>query len=232
MTVNGVTGANSPIVSSGPRPDPAPGRHHRRARVRPDQASVAPNVCTTNTQAITGWTSGANTAVNEENTEDGIFYQNTIGDPAANVRQVLPPLRGAVTAAAIYFYSAGKFAQQWNDTTDYNSTHNNFVESQLTGSPNTDGNFMAGTLTMATMQNTSNVGEAYVDLTPQMGGFNQDTNRGTLAVDGNTVTEANEWYHHLPSGSNPSDSAASHPRRPLRATTPPTRCCPATTGRR
>ena len=66
---------------------------------------------------------------------------------------------------------------------------------------------------MATMQSTTGTGEAYVDLTPQVGRFDQDTNRGTFAIDGNTVAEANEWYSNLPSGDtgNPSDSNATIP---------------------
>ena len=65
-------------------------------------------------------------------------------------------------------------------------------------------------MTMATVQDTAGSGDAYVDLTPQLLRFNQDANRGTYAVDGGTVSEANEWYHNLPSntGGNPSDSAA------------------------
>ncbi len=111
-------------------------------------------------------------------------------------------------------YSAGKFSQQWNDPTDYNSTHNNYVQQEIDGasSPdNTLGNFLAGTLSFAAMRSTSGTGEAYVDLTAQIGHFNQDTNRGTYGIDGNTVSEANEWYHQLPSGNDPSDSAATIP---------------------
>jgi hypothetical protein len=147
------------------------------------------------------------TAPNEENAEDGIIYQDSIGDP--NTTPATPA--GSVAQAAIYIYSAGKFASEWNDTANNNSTANNFVDQTLTGSTNSMGNFRAGTLTMATLRNTSNVGEAYVDLTAQTGVFNQDTNRGTQAVDGSTVAEANEWYHQLPAGSNPSASGASIP---------------------
>ena len=66
---------------------------------------------------------------------------------------------------------------------------------------------------MATMQSTSGIGEAYADLTPQIGHFNQDTNRGTFAIDGNTVSEANEWYTNLPNPDtgDPSDSNATIP---------------------
>lgn len=117
-----------------------------------------------------------------------------------------------MAAAAIYIYSAGKFSTEWNDTTDNNSTANNVVATEVGASSTNIGNFLAGTLSMATVQSTTGVGEAYVDLTPQAGRFNQDTNRGTYAVDGGTVTEANEWYHQLPNNSgNPSDSAAAIP---------------------
>ena len=73
------------------------------------------------------------------------------------------------------------------------------------------GNFLAGTLSMASMRSTTGTGEAYVDLTAQTGRFNQDTNRGLEGIDGSTVTEANEWYHHLPAGNDPSDSSATIP---------------------
>ncbi len=72
---------------------------------------------------------------------------------------------------------------------------------------------MAGTLSMASMRSTGGSGEAYVDLTAQVGPFHQDTARGTYAIDGTTVSEANEWYSNLPSttGGNPSDSNAAVP---------------------
>ena len=45
----------------------------------------------------------------------------------------------------MYIYSAGKFANEWNDTSDYNSTQNNIIEQGLTGATNSMGNFLAGT---------------------------------------------------------------------------------------
>ena len=114
---------------------------------------------------------------------------------------------------AIYVYSAGKMSQQWNDTTTDNSTANNIVDQTLTGNPNSMGNFLAGSLNMASMQNSWGSGDSFVVLTPPIVPFNQDTARGTLAVDGTTVAEANEWYHNLPNltGSNPSNSTAAVP---------------------
>ena len=84
----------------------------------PTVPGTAPDTCTTTTQPITSFTLSGITAPNEENAEDGILYQNTIGD--ANTSPATPA--GSVAAAAIYIYSAGKFSQEWNDTADNNST--------------------------------------------------------------------------------------------------------------
>lgn len=213
ITVNGVTGANSPIALFWPQSGSGTRAVYTDVLGFDPTKQVSPSVCTTNTQPIVGFTANSVTAPNEENTEDGIIYQNSVGIPAANVAAGTAIPAGSVAAAAIYIYSAGKFSTEWNDTTDNTSTANNVVDQQLTGSTNTLGNFLAGTLTMASVQNTSGSGEAYVDLTPQLNRFNQDTNRGTYAIDGNTVSEANEWYSNLPgtTGGNPSDSNASIP---------------------
>lgn len=227
-TGSGSTGANEPIVlfwpqsGSGTRAvytdvlgfDPtAPG-------------AVTGDLCTTSgtiTAPITGFTLSGVTTPNEENTEDGILYQNSIGDtnttPATPADTTMGPSNPApansVAAEAIYIYSAGKFSAEWNDTTDNNSTADNVVDQALTGSTNTLGNFDANDLSMASMRSTgiTPTGEAYVDLTIQNGQFNEDTNRGTFAVDGNTVSEAHEWYSHLPNPDtgNPSTSTASIP---------------------
>ena len=144
ITVNGVTGANAPIVLFWPQAGSGTRAVITDVLGFDPTKQVAPSVCTTTTQPITGFTLNSATAVNEENTEDGIIYQNSVGDPNAAGGAVAA---GSVTAAAIYLYSAGKFSQQWNDTTDYNSTHNNFVDQTLNGgTTNTMGNFAAGTL--------------------------------------------------------------------------------------
>jgi len=209
LTVNGVTGANSPIVLFWPQAGSGTRAVYTDVLGFDPTKLISPQVCTT--QPIQSFTLNTATAPNEENSEDGIIYQNSVG--YANAAGG-PVAVGSVTAAAMYIYSAGKFSQQWNDTTDFNSTASNLVDSNLNGgTANTMGNFEAGTLSFAALQNTSGSGEAYVDLTPQVGRFNQDNNRGTYAVDGNTVAEANEWYSNLPSntGGNPSDSNASIP---------------------
>jgi hypothetical protein len=216
ITVNGVAGTASPIVLFWPQSGSG-----TRAVITDvlgfDPTNTAgggpdPNeVCTPTQTPITGFTLGSATSPNEENTEDGIIYQNSVGYANAAGGAVAA---GSVTNAAIYLYSAGKFSSQWNDTANYNSTHSNLVDSNLNGgTANTMGNFVAGSLSMASMQNTSSAGQGYVDLTPQVGRFNQDNNRGTLAIDGFTVQEANEWYHNLPNPdtSNPSISTAHIP---------------------
>ncbi|HEY6474376.1 MAG TPA: hypothetical protein VIY26_15890, partial [Acidimicrobiales bacterium] len=207
---DGVSGQNAPIVLFWPQSGSGTRAVYTDVLGFDPTKQVSPSACTTTTQPITGFTLSSATAPNEENTEDGVIYENSVGDPNAAGGAVAA---GSVTAAAVYVYSAGKFSSEWNDPTDYNSTASNLVDQTLTGNTNSMGNFQAGTLTMATMQNKSGSGEAYVDLTPQAGKFNQDTNRGTYAVDGNTVAEANEWYSNLPSntGGNPSDSNASVP---------------------
>jgi hypothetical protein len=207
ITVNGVTGASAPIVLFWPQAGSGTRAVYTDVLGFDPTKQVSPSQCTTTTQPITSFTLNTTTAPNEENAEDGIIYENSVGDPNAAGGAVAA---GSVTAAAMYIYSAGKFSSAWNDTADNNSTANNVVDQTLTGSTNTMGNFVAGTLSMASVQDTSGSGEAYVDLTPQLGRFNQDTNRGTLAIDGNTVSEANEWYHNLPSGdtTNPSNSTS------------------------
>jgi hypothetical protein len=213
ITVNGVVGANSPIVLFWPQSGSGTRAVYTDVLgFDPTHPGTAPSTCTTNTQPITGFTLSTATAPNEENSEDGIIYENSVGVPAANIAAGTAVPAGSVTAAAIYIYSAGKFSTEWNDITDNNSTADNVVDSTLNGgATNTMGNFEAGTLTMASVQNTSASGQVYDDLTPQVGRFNQDTNRGTYAIDGNTVAEANEWYHQDASAADASASTATIP---------------------
>ena len=72
---------------------------------------------------------------NEENTEDGIIYQNSLGLAAANDAANTAIPVGSVSAAAMYIYSAGKFSSEWNDPTDYNSTANNIVKQGIRQHP-------------------------------------------------------------------------------------------------
>jgi hypothetical protein len=209
ITVNGVTGANAPIVLFWPQSGSGTRSVYQDVLGFNPVSTAAPSQCTTAQQPIVSFTANSLTAPNEENSEDGIIYENSVGDPNAAGGAVAA---GAVTDAAMYIYSVGKFSSAWNDTANNNSTANNVVDQTLTGSTNTMGNFVAGHLTTASVQNTSGSGQGYVDLTGQIGRFDQDHNRGTVAVDGNTVSEANEWYSHLPSGGNdPNLSTATVP---------------------
>jgi ABC-type phosphate transport system substrate-binding protein len=212
VTVNGVTGPNEPIVTFWPQSGSGTRAVYTDVLgFDPTVPNKGIDICTTATEPAVGFTANGITAPNEENTEDGIIYANSLVAGCA----VASPGPSCPAAEAIYIYSAGKFSQEWNDTADNNSTANNLVKQTVDASSTPDnhvGNFLAGTLSMASMQSTASQGETYVDLTPQAGRFNQDTNRGTLAVDGTTVSEQNEWYHNLPNNSgNPSDSAATVP---------------------
>jgi hypothetical protein len=225
ITVNGVTGANSPIVTFWPQSGSGTRAVYTDV-LGFDPAkfpSVLPDTCGTTFEPISSFGSdphgAAGSIPNEENTEDGLIYQNSIGVASTALKDPgntgVPA--GSVTAAAIYIYSAGKFASEWNDTTDNTSTAQNVVDFDINGA-NTMGNFDAGpttndtgTLTMATVQSTGGSGVAYDDLTLQAGRFNADTNRGTYAIDGNTVAEANEWYSNDPTAANPTGSTSTIP---------------------
>ena len=210
ITVNGITGTNSPIAlfwpqsGSGTRavytdvlgfdptkPGTAPStlHHHHPAdhQLRLQQLGAA--------------------GAAERGEHRGRHHLPEQPRLAATRRGGTPSRPVHVAAAAIYIYSAGKFSSEWNDPADYNSAEqrtasstycsSNLDDADLNGA-NTMGNFLAGTLSMASMRSTGGTGEAYVDLTGQAGRFNQDTNRGTDGIDGTTVSEANEWYHNLP----------------------------------
>jgi hypothetical protein len=158
------------------------------------------NHCTT--LPIQGFSLGTNSTVNEENTEDGMVYANSLPTNTSANCDVSGTSSGYCNIADdFYIYSAGKLSQQWNDTTDYNSTAINNVASAL-GSTPTIGNLNT-TLSMPAVKAAA---DTYVKYTAPTGTFNADTNRGTLAVDAAVVAEKNEWYSHLPAGNNPTDS--------------------------
>jgi len=146
------------------------------------------------TAPITSFTLGSNTAVNEENSQDGMVYANSLGSGTGYYN----------TADDIYIYSAGKFAEQWNDTTHYNSTASNKVAVALGATSTNIGNIDTNSTTALTPAQVSS--HPYVDYTAQSGLYNANTNRGTFAVDTTTVSEGNEWYSHLPAGTNPTNS--------------------------
>jgi hypothetical protein len=158
------------------------------------------NKCTT--APIQGFGLGSNSTVNEENTEDGLVYANSLPTNTAANCQAGTSTGFCNIADDVYVYSAGKLAQQWNDTQDFNSTAINNVADALGVTPSTIGNIDT-TLSMVAVKAAANT---YVKFTPQSGTFNADTNRGTMAVNGAVVTEGHEWYSHLPAGNNPTNS--------------------------
>ena len=150
----------------------------------------------------TSFTSGSLTAPNEENSEDGIVYLNSLTGAAHE------PI-----ADAISIYSAGKYVQSFNDKAAFNATANNVVVQELTGSTNTVGNFNPSLTLVQVTNGSTQLPAPYVTYGAQTGIFNPNTNRGSEAINPATVTESNEWYSHLPAttGANPSDSTAPVP---------------------
>jgi hypothetical protein len=167
-----------------------------------DPTDLAKSVNHCATAPITAFSAGSVTAPNEENSQDGIVYANSL--PGAGHQNI---------ADAIYVYSAGKLVQAFNDKADFNATANNVVSQELTGSANTIGNFSPALVLARVTNSVTNQPAPYTTYTVQTGRFDPNTNRGVEAINPATVTEANEWYSHLPAntGSNPSDSNAPVP---------------------
>lgn len=144
-----------------------------------DHTTTASSTCTTG--AITTLTVTGHATVNEENSEEGmIYYAST---------HVTAPV-----ADDLYVYSAGKFEQQWNTTTNYGKTKTNSVTGTAIG------NFNASTLLLAQMQNRTNTAltAPFANFTPPGGTFNATTNRGLFTLNTGVIKEANEWYTHEP----------------------------------
>jgi hypothetical protein len=146
-----------------------------------DHTTTPTSTCTT--LPFEHWTVGGKTKVNEENTEEGIIYQAT-----------LTPTNTPV-ADALYIYSSGKFASQWNTTSHYSKTHTNSITGTAIG------NFNATTLLLAQMQNRVHVTTTapFALFSPQSGSFTATTNRGSFSLNTGVVNETNEWFSHLPS---------------------------------
>ncbi len=83
LTINGVTGANAPIVLFWPQSGSGTRAVYTDVLGFDPTKQVSPSTCTVTTQPITCFTLGSATAPNEENTEDGIIYQNSLGYPNA-----------------------------------------------------------------------------------------------------------------------------------------------------
>jgi ABC-type phosphate transport system substrate-binding protein len=157
----------------------------------PGTLGAAANHCAT--APIVSFTNGT-TYPNEENTEDGILYNQVTN--------------GVSDANAIYIYSAGLFTQQWNNPAAFNkTTATNRVATGLGASNTAIGNFDPS-LTLATMVDAASVAHPYVSFTAGSRGA-----QGTEALNAATISEKNEWYSHLPQldSNNPSNSSSVAP---------------------
>ena len=166
------------------------------------------------TEPITGFNWRRNVP-NEENTEDGIIYQNSIGLPAANARGWYGH-RGRYSSRQRPSTSTRPVSSAASGTTPRTTTRSatNIAEQRVDAAvprANTMGNFLAGTLSMATMRSTAGSGEAYVDLTTQLGRFNQDTNRGLRASTARPWRRPTSGTTTSPRASDPSDSTSTIP---------------------
>jgi hypothetical protein len=124
-------------------------------------------------------------AVNEENTEDGIIYYSSL------------PGNGTAIKNAIFIYSAGKFANEWNNPSVFTKAATNSINTKPIGK------FNASTLLMDKMVNRATAGQTKVFDTygSPSGTFNATTNRGTYTVNQSVVKESNEWFSHIASTS-------------------------------
>ena len=108
-------------------------------------------------------------AVNEENTEDGIIYWNS--------------LHPTTLKNAIFIYSAGRFSQEWANTGVYNLTNNNSIN----GKP--IGRFTASNLLLDKMVNRAHSATTKVFDTfgSPSGTFTATHNRGTMTINQTVV---------------------------------------------
>lgn len=152
--------------------------HHSTCTTRPTTKFAT---VTVHTVTVAGTPHGIKkeTVTNEENTEDGLIYYNSLHP-------------GALTNA-IFIYSSGKFEQEWNNTSVYNSTGKNSINNVAIG------RFTATHLYLAQMRNTKKPGSTspFVNFGAQSGTFTKNTNRGTEAINTTVVKEANEWFSHI-----------------------------------
>lgn len=123
---------------------------------------------------------------NEENTESGLVYGTK--------------LLGKSLKNDIMWYSAGKYASEWNNTTEYGTTKNNRINQK------TIGNFTPTQLELARIRLRKLTGTFAVTTaagTPK--GFVKFTTTAgkrltkAVAIKTTTVSETNEWYSHIAS---------------------------------
>lgn len=137
-----------------------------------------------NVNGITG-----HNVVNEENSEQGIIYYNSLHP-------------GAIKNA-IFIFSSGKFEQEWNKPSFFNKTHENTVTGK-TGAT-AIGNFNATTLLLAKVKSRTNSATtpppyptAPFVIYASPASYHSTTTRGTYSINTSVVKEANEWYTHIP----------------------------------
>ena len=157
-------------------------------------SSTANTTCTT--AAITHFTtvtvSGTLTqnVPNEENTESGLVYASKL----TTTTPANPTKSKHTIKDAVFVYSSGKYVSQWNNTSEYGtgSKHN-----RISGA--TIGNFTPTNVELAKMETTStHGGQAFVTYTTATTTTPKRTGKRSH-IDTTTVTEANEWYSHIPS---------------------------------
>jgi hypothetical protein len=146
------------------------------------------------TPATTAFTVAGVSQPNEENTESGLVYATKV-------------LHDTIKDA-IFIYSAGKFTSQWNNQALYSATGHNRINGATIGNfTSTKVEFASIRLrnTTGTLTNPTGTPEPFVKFTATTGG--RTTFR--VGVNSATVTEANEWYSHIPLNTDPGKTSTS-----------------------
>ena len=173
----------------------------------PEKVHSSTSATTCTTPAITHFTTVTvagtkKQVVNEEN-ESGLVYANKLTTTTPS-----NPTKSKHTIKdAIFVYSSGKFVSQWNNTSEYGTSKHNRI------SGTTIGNFTPTNVELAKMETTStHGGQAFAVFTAATTTTPKRTGK-RAHIDTTTVTEANEWYSHIPStkASTASASAAAVP---------------------
>jgi hypothetical protein len=151
-------------------------------------------VATTTFNTVTIGGTKTNGIPNEENTESGLVYatkkmSDTIKDD-------------------IFIYSAGKFVSEWNNVTEYGPGLHNRIDNA------TIGNFTPTNVEFASIRQRKTGGTTTSSGTPEP--FIKFTSTGLsgrttfkVGINTTTVTEANEWYSHIPSNTSPAHTSIS-----------------------
>jgi len=131
---------------------------------------------------------------NPESTESGLIYAaKKLGDTVKD---------------GIFIYSAGDFVSQWGNTSRYGATKRNRINGAMTG------NFTPSNLEMGRIKERKTTGgttpsgspESFVKFATTSSARTHKKVSDTTAT---TVTEANEWYHTIPSNSDSAKTSVS-----------------------